>query len=407
MFAPKSAFPVPATQQQRFPEYKIVHLDRQPDFDRAMGEISGIDVLGFDTEFVGEKTYVPVLCLLQIVAAERIFLVDTLRVTDLSSFLKILEDPATLKLSHAGDNDYKLLNQLFGTVPKNTFDAQIAAGFVGHNYPAGFAKLCEKELHVSLSKSHTVTDWAARPLPAKAIDYAVEDVKYLPGLHRKLMGKLERRGRIAWAREENAKWEVPEFYRVDPNKEALSGEFVYQLSLAEQVFLMRLHRWRRNRAEELNQPKESILQSKYVGGIVKAVKNGREGFVNNRTLHDGVWRKHLEDWLALYRQPPTDEERAALAALPGSVADDPEGEWTMDLLYLLVRRRCLDQSLSPALVMPRGDFNRLRHEAAQLDESYRSGWRADLLGPEIIDWFERRGRMRLDFADGKGMLSMD
>ncbi len=395
--------PVPIS---KFPDFKIIYLDKQPDFDRAMSEIDQLDIIGFDTEFVGEKTYVPVLCLLQIVAAERIFLVDTLKVHDLSPFLAILENPATLKLTHAGDNDYKLMNQLYGTVPQNTFDSQIAAGFVGHNYPAGFGKLCEKELHVSLSKSHTVTDWAARPLPQKAIDYAVEDVKYLPGLYKKLMGKLDRRGRAAWAKEENAKWETPDFYQADPNKEALSGELVYQLNLAEQVFLMRLYRWRRGRAEDINQPRETILQGKYIGGIVKAVKNGREGFQNNRTLHEGVWRKNLEEWLALYRLPATEEEKAVLAALPGSVADDPEGEWTMDLLYLFVRRRCLDQQLSPALVMPRGDFNRLRHNDAELDESYRAGWRADLLGPEIIDWFERRERMELHFSGGKGMLSM-
>jgi ribonuclease D len=390
----------------RNPEFKIIYLQNQAEFDAEMVKIQQDAWVGFDTEFVGEKTYVPVLCLLQIVAGQQIFLVDTLKIKDLSTFLVILENPDVLKLTHAGDNDYKLLNQLFGTVPTNTFDTQIAAGFVGYNYPAGFAKLCEKELHVSLSKSHTVTDWAARPLPTKALDYAVEDVKFLPGLHRKLSGKLEKRGRESWSRQENAKWETPNFYAIDPNKEALSGELIYQLNTPDQVFLIRLNRWRRQRAEDLNQPRESILQSKYIGGIVKAIRNGREGFQNNRVLHEGVWRKNLEEWLAMYRPPMTEDEKTLLAALPGSVADDPEGEWTLDLLYLIVRRRCLDQQISPALVMPRGDFNRLRHAHAELDESYRHGWRADLLGPDVIRWFDRRERMEMSFADGKGTVSM-
>jgi ribonuclease D len=251
-----------------------------------------------------------------------------------------------------------------------------------------------------------VTDWAARPLPPKALDYAVEDVKFLPGLHRKLSGKLEKRGRESWSQQENAKWETATFYALDPNKEALSGELIYQLNTPDQVFLIRLNRWRRQRAEDQNLPREAILQSKYIGGIVKAIRNGREGFQNNRVLHEGVWRKNLEEWLSMYRPPITEDEKALLSSLPGSVADDPEGEWTLDLLYLIVRRRCLDQQISPALVMPRGDFNRLRHAHAELDESYRHGWRADLLGEDVIRWFDRRDRMEMSFADGKGTVSM-
>ena len=150
--------------------FRVHFLERQIDFDRVMQSISANTYIGFDTEFVGEKTYVPVLCLIQIVADEDIYLIDTMRITDLRAFLNILEDPAVLKITHAGDNDYRLLHILYGTVPKNTFDTQISAGFVGYNYPAGFAKIVERELGVQVSKSHTVANWEARPLYHKALD---------------------------------------------------------------------------------------------------------------------------------------------------------------------------------------------------------------------------------------------
>ena len=162
---------------------RVHFLERQFDFDRVMASIAQNPWIGFDTEFVGEKTYVPVFCLLQIIAGNDVFLVDTLRINDLRPFLDIVADPDVLKITHAGDNDYRLLNTLYGTVPQNTFDTQIAAGFVGYNYPAGFGKIVERELGVTLAKSHTVANWEARPLDPKAVNYAVEDVKYLPTLH--------------------------------------------------------------------------------------------------------------------------------------------------------------------------------------------------------------------------------
>ncbi|HNG90485.1 MAG TPA: ribonuclease D, partial [Saprospiraceae bacterium] len=115
-------------------EYRVHLLEDQAEFDRIMAEVATHDWIGFDTEFVGEKTYIPVLCLLQVVAAEDIYLIDTLKIKSLQSFLAILTDPAVLKITHAGDNDYRLLNTLYGTVPAHTFDTQIAAGFVGYNY---------------------------------------------------------------------------------------------------------------------------------------------------------------------------------------------------------------------------------------------------------------------------------
>lgn len=209
--------------------FRVHFLERQIDFDRVMQSISANTYIGFDTEFVGEKTYVPVLCLIQIVADEDIYLIDTMRITDLRAFLNILEDPAVLKITHAGDNDYRLLHILYGTVPKNTFDTQISAGFVGYNYPAGFAKIVERELGVQLAKSHTVANWEARPLDPKALDYAVEDVKHLPGGRKTDQQAAPRKHRIDWAREENHKWEDPAFYVMDPFKEVLANDHIYQL----------------------------------------------------------------------------------------------------------------------------------------------------------------------------------
>ncbi len=386
--------------------YRVHFLEKQGEFDKVTNELARAGWIGFDTEFVGEKSFIPVLCLIQIVSEEDIYLVDTLRITNLEKFLAILSDPDVLKITHAGDNDYRLLNTLYGTVPQNTFDTQIAAGFVGYNYPAGFAKIVERELKVTLAKSHTVADWEARPLDKKAVEYAIEDVKYLPALHEKLTRRLQKRNREAWAREENRKWETAAYYEVDPNKELLANDFVHQLDFREKVFLMRLYRWRIQRAMELNSPKENALQSRHISTVLRAIKNGPNAFRANRTLPENIWKKNYEAWEALWRNKATDEEKAFLDALPKPKPEDPEHEWTMELLYHFVKKQCLEHEISAALLLPKGDFNRLKAGNDDFDHSLLDGWRAELLGSELVNWLVSGKNVKVSWEKGICKLTL-
>jgi ribonuclease D len=387
-------------------EHRIHFLDNQDDFNQTMTGLTGAPWIGFDTEFVGEKTFIPVLCLIQVVADQDIWLIDTTRIKNLQPFLDIIADPEVLKISHAGDNDYRLLNTLFGTVPQNTFDTQIAAGFVGYNYPAGFGKIVEKELRVTLAKSHTVADWEARPIDPKAISYAVEDVKYLPALHAKLTGKLQRHKRETWAREENRKWESAAFYAFDPFKEVMANDYIHQLDFREKVFLIRLYNWRRDKAIEYNIPKETVLQSRHISTVVRSTKDGPNAFRSNRTLNEGIWRKYLPNWEELWKAKATDAERDFLEALPRPVPEDPQYEWTMDLLYQFVKKQCIEHEISAALLMPKGDFNKLKAGNGEFNDGLLTGWRAALLGPNLVKWMQQGGKIVVNWDDDECRLTM-
>ncbi|MFN0036423.1 MAG: ribonuclease D [Saprospiraceae bacterium] len=381
-------------------------LETQTDFDRVMDALASAHWIGFDTEFVGEKYYIPVLGLIQVVAEDDIFLIDSLRVKDLRKFLDIVADPAILKITHAGDNDYRLLYTLFGTVPSNTFDTQIAAGFVGYNYPAGFGKIVERELRVTLTKSHTVADWEARPIDPKALDYAIEDVKYLPALHEKLTKKLRKHNREPWAREENRKWESPGFYVVDLHKELFANDLVHQVDFREKVFLMRLYRWRVERAMTLNIPRETVMQSRHISTVLRATKGGPNAFKSNRTMSEGIWKRNLDAWQVLWKEPVTDAERAILDSIPRPLPEDPEREWTMELLYHFMKKQCLEHEISAALLFPKGDFNRLKAGSADFDHGLLHGWRAELMGAELVEWMKKGGKVEMQWGEGECRLRM-
>ena len=71
--------------------------------------------LGFDTEFINEKRFYPLLCLLQVITEHGVYILDPLTLPDLAPFLAMVEDPQILKITHAGENDYRLLHSLYGT----------------------------------------------------------------------------------------------------------------------------------------------------------------------------------------------------------------------------------------------------------------------------------------------------
>ena len=61
-----------------------------------------VEWMAVDTEFIGEKRYETLLCLIQVATSKGYFLIDPIKIKDLSLFLQMLESPAILKITHAG-----------------------------------------------------------------------------------------------------------------------------------------------------------------------------------------------------------------------------------------------------------------------------------------------------------------
>src|SRR5215475_12716458 len=105
-------------------------------------------VLGMDTEFVGEETYHPRLCLVQVATPERLILIDPLSVGPLDAFWKLVVDPANLVIVHAGREEVRLCRLWTGQTPGNLFDLQLGAGLIGMTYPLGHGTLVHQLLGI-------------------------------------------------------------------------------------------------------------------------------------------------------------------------------------------------------------------------------------------------------------------
>ncbi len=158
--------------------------------------------IGFDTEFVGEDTYHPILCLIQVATPDRLILIDPLTVGSLDAFWQLIVDPGRVVVVHAGREETRLCRQATGRVPGNLFDCQLAAGLIGLVYPLSHGALINQLLHIQVAKGETLTEWRRRPLTAAQIGYAYDDVRYLLSLYQIINSRLQKLNRLEWAREE-------------------------------------------------------------------------------------------------------------------------------------------------------------------------------------------------------------
>ena len=147
-------------------------------FDKAMNIFRNADVLALDTEFVRTRTYYPELGLLQVSDGEHCFLFDPL-ILDLNIFSEILLNNNITKVLHSCSEDLEVFQHAFGVLPRPIYDTQISSSFLGLGFSVSYQTLVEHYLSLRIEKDQTRSNWLARPLSKRQLDYAAQDVVYL------------------------------------------------------------------------------------------------------------------------------------------------------------------------------------------------------------------------------------
>jgi ribonuclease D len=235
------------------------HVTTATQLERLVDRLAQQPFLSFDTEFVSEHTYRSQLCLIQVAAPGVLAVIDTLAVMELDPFWRLFTDPTRTTVVHAGREEMGFILHAIGQRPANLFDVQLAAGLVDHDYPAGYAALVRRLLNLQTNKGETRTDWRRRPLSAAQLDYALDDVRHLEQMWRKLQSKLESSGRTAWMVAEMAAWQddvAESFTRKRWRRvSGLSGLSRRELAVAREVW-----HWRDSVAEQRDMPPKRVLR---------------------------------------------------------------------------------------------------------------------------------------------------
>lgn len=350
---------------------------------RASGKV------GFDTEFVGERTYFPRLCLIQLGTEAMSVAVDPLAVGDLSPLDDLLFDPSVLKLVHAGWQDLRIIHQRTGRVPAPVFDTQIAAALLGLPAQAAYASVVHQFLGVEVKKGHSYSDWAARPLSPSQLAYALDDVRYLPALHDRMVERLEREGRLSWIEPEIAALSSPASYASDPMLEYRRVKGWAALDRRRLAVLRVLVAWREEEARRRDVPRRRVLADESALAIARSKPADEEGLRRVRGLEWKIGGERSAAVLAMVRDALALPEEDLPEAPPLRTRGNGDRASVVALLGALVRSRSRVHRVAPEVLTNTDELERLA-AGERKGIGVLSGWRRDLLGKELLALLDGR-----------------
>lgn len=235
-------------------------ITKTTDLKEICDKFSHNEFVTMDTEFIREKTYYPVLCLIQIASPEEAYCIDPLsEELDMTPLFDLLQNDKVLKVFHAARQDVEIFVHLTGKVPTPLFDTQIGAMVCGFNESVSYQQLVQELTGVSLDKSMRYTDWSKRPLSDKQIQYALCDVTHLVHVFEKLRDQLKKSGRMTWLAEEMEILNDVATYEVDD--ETIWQKLKNPLTKPQALHVFaKVSAWRERMAKLKNRPRRHILK---------------------------------------------------------------------------------------------------------------------------------------------------
>ena len=349
-----------------------------------------------DTEFMREKTYWPILCLIQAAADGMEAIIDPLAEgLDLSPFLKFMKSKKTVKIFHAARQDLEIFYKLMGAVPAPLCDTQIAAMACGFGDQIGYEPLMRGLLNAKIDKGSRFTDWSRRPLTDAQLSYALSDVTHLRDAYPLLEEKLKAQSRDLWVEAEMEALYDPDLYHVKPENawRRLKLKGVRQKELGPAV---KLAEWREREAQTKDVPRSRLLKDEAIFELARLQPKTPKDLSRARSISNGFERSNaggailsaIKEGMALDRKVLPDIEKPSRAKPPADV---------IELLKVLLKRQCEVYDVAPKLIASSADLEEIAR-SDKADVPALSGWRREVFGEAALRL--KRGEIALKLKNG-------
>lgn len=348
---------------------------------RVSNHLLQMPAVAVDTEFFWERTFYPLLGLVQLATADGCWLIDTVALGDLRPLGPVLASPEVLKVLHDAPQDLGILARAADASPRAVFDTRLAAGFAGLPSTCSLQVLLRETLGIELAKAETRSDWLRRPLSPNQLRYAAEDVLYLLRARDVLLARCADDAVRGWLAEDLARLDAPALYRDrDPYLAFLRVKGSSRLGARPLAVLRELAAWRENEARTRDWPRAHVLPDALLTELAQRAPADAEACravsAFPRNMPDEVVTRIL------------DAVRAGLVVpddgCPQPTPDDPAQRRTIkaasDRLLTHLAAACAPHRIDPALVASRADADAYVRSFPRLpsDHPLASGWRAAL-----------------------------
>jgi ribonuclease D len=352
--------------------------------------------IAVDTEFMRERTYWPILCLIQAAAEGLEAIIDPLADgIDLTPFLEVMADTKPVKIFHAARQDLEIFYRLIGTVPAPLFDTQIAAMACGFGDQIGYEPLMRGLLSANIDKGSRFTDWSRRPLTDAQLSYALSDVTHLRDAYPLLAERLKEQSRIHWVEAEMEALYDPDLYFVKPENAwkrlKLKGVRPKELGPA-----IKLAEWRELEAQTKDVPRGRLLKDEAIFELSRLQPQTPKELARARSISSGFERSNAGAAILEAIKLGTEMDRKLLPDIAKPERSKPPPD-VMELLKVLLKRQCEAYDVAPKLIATTSDLEAIaRDDNANVQAL--SGWRREVFGEAALKL--KRGELALKLKNG-------
>ena len=348
-----------------------------------------------DTEFMRERTYYPILCLIQIAGTDEAVAIDPLAEgISLEPVHALMANPNVMKVFHACRQDMEIFYHQTKSLPSPLFDTQISAMVCGHGESVSYDKLVRKLTGAQVDKSSRFTDWSNRPLSDAQIGYALSDVTHLRTVYEMLSAQLAANGRAHWLEEEFAVVSSLSTYELDPRDAWLrlkvrSGKARFLAIVRE------LAAYRELEARRRDTPRNRILRDDVLLDIaaraprtpkdLAKVRNISEQFASGRAGAEIMEAVASALDLPDAECPRVDDNRDTRQPHPAIV----------ELLRVLLKQKSEMHQVAQKLIANAADLDAIAI-ADDADVAALRGWRKTLFGDDALAL--KAGRLALSIS---------
>ncbi len=358
--------------------------------------------IGLDTEFLWERTYSPQICLAQLNVGGQVYLADPLEGVDLAPIAELISDPDVQVVMHAPHADLVAFALRHGADPVNTFDTQLAAGFVGLSAGLAYEKLVHEVTRRRVQPSESFTDWSRRPLGEKQLRYAGEDVEHLFAMTDTITERLRERGREQWMIEElSRRFDGADRFVTQPEEAWRKVGRRGKLGAGDLAVLREVAAWRERLARHRDLPVGWIAKDPTLIEIARRKPRTAKDLQRVRGVDGSMKQRDLQELLDVIErgrnaEPITEDGPAPIRGVRRRTAI------AKGLATALLRARCEAEEMAPELVGTSSDVEDLITwiSAGSPEDAPRPfllrGWR-EPFGLDLVDLVE--GRVQLQLVD--------
>ncbi|MDQ6999047.1 MAG: ribonuclease D [Mariprofundus sp.] len=354
----------------------------------ACSDMASCQVLCIDTEFHRESTYYAEFALMQIYGNGQCWIIDPIGIEDLSPLWDILCNPDVLKVFHAGRQDIEIFVKESGRLPTPLFDTQVAAALLGYGQQVGFGNLVQRITKKALAKGESFTDWKARPLTAKQLEYAADDVIWLMPVYQHLQQRLEATGRTLWLDEEQSVLTNPATYAYDESTVFWRVKGVNKLKGRNLATLRELAAWRERMASKRDIPRRRMIADEPLLEIARRDALDMDCMTRMRGINAGFVKRFGEEIIQVWQQG-MDSDEANWPKQQARRHNHAGTDLRLEMLDTLVRLKAEEGEISASILSSKSDLSELaswghRCKAEPPELACLQGWRYELVGDDLL-----------------------